>query len=155
MTLWLMKISTGQCQYHLISSRHLLRSHRPVSHWLHYIQVCFFRNFSFAFSHFSYFFHFSSYILPTFFYEFLFCLLAAFNLLVFRSNFHTFSVAFTPPSHLTFHKSVYLHIPLVLSSYLCTMIQLLPTCIYLQKRLSSVTARCPDQQQKFTKKNPL
>jgi len=85
----------------------------------------------------------------------LFCLLAAFNLLVFRSNFHTFSVARTPSSHLTFLKSVYLHIPFALASYLCTMIQLFPTCIYLQKCLSSVTARCPDQQKNLQKKKML
>jgi len=135
--------------------RYFLRSHRTVSHWLHYIHVCFFSNFSFAFSHFSYFFHFSSYILSTFLYMSLFCILAIFNLLVFLTNFHTFSVVFTHPSHLAFLKSVYLYRPFVLSSYQCTMIQLFPICIYLQKRLSSVTARCSDQRQSLQKQKLL
>ena len=140
---YLMKISKGQCQYHLISSQPCfleITQTRVTLLTLHTGLSLFVISLSpFPISV-------TSFIsLPT----------DAFNLLVFRPNFHTFSVAFTPPSHLTFLKSVYLHIPFVLSSYLCAMIQLFPTCIYLQKRLSSITSRCAYQTQNVQKKVAL
>lgn len=101
---YLLRISKALYQYHSYTSEPrqtkwlYMTSHRAVGRWLHYIHVCFFRHFSFAFSHFSYSFisliSLPIYCLP-FFKRSYFVSISAFNFLVFPSNFHTFSVAFT------------------------------------------------------------